>query len=230
MAHYTLHAPEAGTYTEIYLPKKAAYQGPLFHALTEGFLREVVEPYLTDAKHRAELEEFMRPAKEFYDVSIADNLPDFFWNIYEGYSLYEVDGVFRPKQTATPSGVIEERTQVIRVIFRLNLDAIMETPIESGSLQQAELLARAYLRSHHWSRELFLEEYMACAKPTLSREESTLILKSVEKWARSVGLFLFGYIVRRIAEIAKEEEIWVTFLWNLIVGRVEKAQVTTHAD
>jgi hypothetical protein len=223
MTRYNLLAPEAGSYAEIYLPKKAKYEGELYDALTDGFDCGEVIKYLKD--HRNIIREFMGPAKEFYDASIIDDPPTYFPDLYAGYSMYEVDGVFKPKKVGGP--VIEERTQVIRIMFKLDLGLILGQALAQeittrNKFADAEVVARAYLRSHHWDKSNFLRDYMSLGRKDhtdLNENELLDVLRNAEIWARSAGLFLFGYIVHRITEIANEEEIWVTFFWNLIITR-----------
>ena len=49
-------------------------------------------------------------------------------------------------------------------------------------------------------------------------------------WARYLGIFVFGYLVYRICQeiealaaqgVRAEDEIWVTFFWDLMFGRID---------
>ena len=91
---------------EIYLPKKAHYQGVLYRTLTEGFDQKQVEQHFRD--HHADIALFLIEAG-FSDLPIAIRLPE---NYFTGYSMYEVDGVY-----FSGGGIVEERTQVIRLLF-----------------------------------------------------------------------------------------------------------------
>ena len=103
---YEFFHDRPGLFLEIYLPKKAQYQPLLFRVLNEGFDLGVVRGHFRSGK-AADIRRFLRRNQELrhFTVSAVRN----FQSVFSGYSLYEVDGTFQ--------GNIQERTQVVRVIF-----------------------------------------------------------------------------------------------------------------
>jgi hypothetical protein len=128
---------------------------------------------------------------------------------------------------------VEERTQIIRLMFISDLDQVFSTLpfITDSNREAATLLARSYLRSSHWDRDRFLEDHQQFSSArTFDNEQAGAIVHLTAEWARSIAVFLFGYVVHDICEglrklnqndqIAAEEEIWVTLFWNLIINRI----------
>ena len=104
---YKTFTAEPGMLVEVYFPKKASYQGQLYAALTAGLDREVVRQYLW--QHMPRVKHLVRPnfSKPFTERAVD------YEQVFHGFSLYEVDGVFRGKDTS-----YEERTQVLRLLFK----------------------------------------------------------------------------------------------------------------
>src|ERR1700758_4749588 len=103
---YMMHGYEPGLYMEIYLPKRAIYQPLLSDVLTKGFeMEHVKDHFLCPEKRRRILNLIGRnPSWSWfhdYDAFITKLRPFFF-----GYSMYEVDGVF--KGSHAPESIIEE--------------------------------------------------------------------------------------------------------------------------
>jgi hypothetical protein len=90
MIPYHMSGYEVGMYMEIYLPKRTIYQPFLFDVLTKGFNIDHVRSHLHSSReHISKLFDF--PAFRQYTEGDLGRLPDFLF----GYSMYEVDGVFR---------------------------------------------------------------------------------------------------------------------------------------
>src|SRR5690349_1145335 len=118
---YRLMPDQAGVFAEIYLPKRSHLQGVLYDTLTAGFKIDYVKEHFR--KKRGEVAAYIENAQKYWDAAreiqpaerdylydaAIDQLPDLFY----GYSMYEVDGVFRSEDSAT--GIDEERTQVLRL-------------------------------------------------------------------------------------------------------------------
>lgn len=241
--HYSLRPLESGVFAELYLPKKAHYQGLLYETLTDGIDIQKVRSHLREK--RREIQKYLTgaapywdiagpastPPKEFLTTEFIDQFPD----LLHGYTMYEVDGVFRSPKTGE---VVEERTQIIRLMFITNLEEqFSNLPfVNDSNRDDAGLLARSYLRSPHWDRHQFLKDHrMFASAKVFDLPQATEIIRLTADWARSIAVFLFGYVVHDICEglkrlnqdqqIVAEEEIWVTFFWNLIINRIQSAPI-----
>jgi len=235
---YELMPLESGVFAELYLPKKAHYQGLLYETLTNGFdvenvrrhlrgKRKQIQAYLGGAAQYWEITGKNSPTPEqFLNESFIKRFPDLLY----GYTMYEVDGVFRSPHTGQ---VVEERTQIIRLMFISDLDQVFATLpfIDESNRNAATLLARTYLRSTHWDQDHFLEDHKQFPSASIfDDKQGAAIIHLTADWARSIAVFLFGYVVHDICEglrklnqndnIAPEEEIWVTLFWNLIINRI----------
>jgi len=239
--HYELRPLEAGVFAELYLPKKAHYQGLLYETLTEGLDVQKVRAHLRHK--RQEIQKYLTGATPYWDIAghtspspeqfLTDEFIDHFPDLLHGYTMYEVDGVFRSPHTGA---VVEERTQIIRLMFITNLDEQFSQLefINCVNREAAGLLARSYLRSPHWDRHKFLlDHHLFASAQVFDQPQASEIVRLTADWARSIAVFLFGYVVHDICEglkqlnqdqqIAGEEEIWVTFFWNLIINRIQRA-------
>ncbi len=166
---------------------------------------------------------------------------------YWGYSLYEVDGVFYSNKTRGNSdrpAITEERTQVVRIMFLPDLEALAKK-LKPDALEHKDILdiVKRYLgisghrRGQYGANvvdkslvERLKERNDPIIAGNIQNGNVEVILDSIEQWFDDVGLFLFGYVVFEIcAELKKlgdanevdyEEEIWLTSFWNLNVNRV----------
>lgn len=218
---YRFNPADHGIFVEIYLPKKAAFQGTLYQALTEGFDMDAVREHLTTRK--ADVERFFGDSAytEGYDERVRT-----LRQVFTGYSMYEVDGVdFEGKGQP----IAEERTQVIRITFLPEVQA--ETPDLPEKTRQAVI--REYIRLSA-DKQDFLEHFLA-AHPEAARDQVEALVADLRDWEAEVALFLFGYIVfnlcERIRKLGKEHEqaeLWVTSFWNLAVNAITKVSVSGH--
>ena len=203
---------ETGMYVEIYLPKKAIYQPFLFDVLTKGFDVDYVKKHFQDNK--VAIGRFVDfPAWERYSETFIND----FRPLLFGYSMYEVDGIFKGPSSTTP--VIEERTQIIRLMFKAD-PASMDENWDSTQSQFVRSKISEYLRST--DREGLVAE---------SPEGEQYIFEEVRNWRDRLGFFVFGYIVyefcRNLIELSQqgqveklEDEIWVTNFANLELDRI----------
>lgn len=215
---YRFHAGEASVLVEIYLPKKARFQGALYDALTAGFNPGKVRRHLAD--NEARIRGLMR---DYYSVEYSAELVDSMGRMMGGYSLYEVDGVFYAEEREQP--VIEERTQVIRIMF---LPPDIDVGVEGKVKKQ---VIREYLR-FTGDREDF-EAQVGDRLNLSGNAQFHSLAAALRRWECQVALFVFGYIVDSLCEkirilkdesgIEEEDEIWVTSFWNLVINRVVKA-------
>jgi len=98
---YQFRPSESGLFVELYLPKRAEYQGALYNTITDGFQKDKVESHFrnaaTDKKEgiRNLLEDYY-PTMANYTDEMIYRLMEFFRSdvpLFSGYSMYEVDGV-----------------------------------------------------------------------------------------------------------------------------------------
>jgi hypothetical protein len=235
---YELMPLESGVFAELYLPKKAHYQGLLYETLTNGFDVENVRKHLRGK--RKQIQAYLGGAAQYWEITgknsptpeqfLNENFIKRFPDLLHGFTMYEVDGVFRSPHTGQ---VVEERTQIIRLMFITDLDQMFSTLafVQDANRADATLLARTYLRSPHWDRERFLEDHKLLPSASVfNHEQASAIVHLTADWARSIAVFLFGYVVHDICEglrklnqndqIAPEEEIWATLFWNLVINRI----------
>ena len=100
---------EPAFFLELYLPKKALYQGTLFETLTKGFNVKNVKAHLktTNPQVRRQINEMLDyEALRNYTNDRIDEMKPIKW----GYSIYDVDGVFFSEDEER---ILEERTQVM---------------------------------------------------------------------------------------------------------------------
>jgi hypothetical protein len=227
---YKFNYGEPGHFVEVYLPKKAVYQGTLHDTLTKGFDLEAVREHFLERE--ADVKEFLKDNEELrgYTTEQAKRLSPSF----NGYSLYELDGVFRsPRMPAPLQNRYEERVQVVRLMFLPPDDLCSDVP---GSDKERQLAARRYIR--FWTQDW--DEYQADLDRHSRNGARQQIGSRLHDWLRDVGLFLHGYILFKLCEtiekvsqeckdgsIKPEEEIWLTSLRCLAVVRTTRLQDNT---
>jgi hypothetical protein len=204
---YVFQRGVPGIYAEIYLPKKTGFQGPLYSALTEGRNPDIIRKHFASYKNR--IKEILRKdwpqlesrLNDDFINTLADNIRD----IYIGYSMYEVDGVFFSQGSEDP---FEERTQVIRLMFEYKIR-------DEDSNELLTEIKRLLREPSSSVRESYKQ----------TSAESKNGLDKVERWIEQVGAFLFGFVLHRIelaieqAPQLKQEEIWLTSFWNLVINK-----------
>jgi hypothetical protein len=218
---YAFNPSEHGIFVEIYLPKKAEFQGTLYQALTEGFDIEKVRSHFQANRDR--INAFLQGHYS------CEGRIDAMQQVFFGYSMYEVDGVYYdPKNKRT----FEERNQVIRVMFKPDLDAVN---LSTLPVERAQTVTKLFVR-HAGKTQDFPEGHPQIYL-NASEEEKALIsnlLAHLEAWKYDVALFVLGYIVFEICERIQElgmvkgtnaeEEILVTSFWNLTVNRIVRTR------
>jgi hypothetical protein len=232
---YRAQPNEPSIFVEIYLPKKAHLQGVLYTTLTHGLRRDAVRAHfaeLADTRRVAELARLHSLSSNCWAVLdrdlTAEEIAEF-PRLFYGYSMYEVDGCSlkhvgdAPNDPDSNYDLVEERTQVIRLVFKYTsadqsertinyIKAALRDPLsESGSIEEN-------YRDQAWIRNM----------PDEARDE----LARVYQWMRYVGWMLYGFVLYRICQgivelestnletrsSVKQDEIWVTSLWNLNVN------------
>jgi hypothetical protein len=220
---YRTWAGEPGLMIEVYLPKKVAYQGGLHEALklaledaSRSEADSLVADYLLHRRSRLQRMIFdsMPPLSEERAGKIV--------KVFSGFSLYEVDGVFWTDKGE--QHVFEERTQVLRLLFRPNYIELFERIAEEDL--RAELMEdvrrfRQLLVSQNKDLLGLFERRENKDKP-LSELQRT-VLSAVKEWKENVMFFVFGYVVAKLTEIPgfNEEELWVTSFRNTVINVVK---------
>ena len=152
-----------------------------------------------------------------YDAKYIESLEPLFW----GYSMYEVDGVFCSNHEE--GKVIEERTQIIRMMFFPNLSNIVKkVGIIDHEYSKIKSIVNSYLK-HTWDESKLLAKE--------KRGDEKKIIDELDKWIKVISLFLVGYIVFEIClkikeltftnDLNPEKEIWLSSFWNLHVNKIK---------
>jgi hypothetical protein len=214
--NYEFFDDRQGLFLEIYLPKKAQYQPLLFRVLNEGFDLRKVRRHFRSGK-AGDIRRFLRRNRELRNFSPA--AISRFQSVFSGYSLYEVDGTFE--------GNVQERTQVVRVIF--------VPPVEhlaSGlKISRARQLfyARQFLRfSAHDTADYY--EFRRHSVPLAPGEGS--LVERLSQWLYYVGLFANGYLLYEIGAGIRElhrtgvirqleRELWVTSFRDFALNQMK---------
>jgi len=121
----------AGIFTEIYCPRRVAAQGTIFTALQEGYQGDNVKMYLKGCigeliQELSEHWHILDPNPEWKRVKptpekVAERI-EMYQSPFFGWSNYVVDGVFWGRDDK----MIEEATQVIRLIFQFESSFVQE--------------------------------------------------------------------------------------------------------
>lgn len=213
---YLFQPPEHGVLVELYLPKRADFQGVLYDTLTDAFDAATIRAYLADPHDR---EHVVRLLERHWPALVADldAIAARLEGGIQGYTMYEVDGVY-----AGASGVVTERTQVVRIMFLPRLDALAERihfdqdPERNRARLRAE--AKVLLRDYGADRA-FLKAREPDAAPEL-----VALCAALEDWVDELGLVLFGFVMGRVClairdrNLRPEEEIWVTSTWGFTLN------------
>lgn len=154
---------------------------------------------------------------------------------FYGWSMYEVDGVYLNETTGQ---LDDERTQVIRLIFRLE-NPLKNVAIEAGCYDVFEALVRWIMAEHNrldhvlpWSDEeqdrfLKLHGGWPDYKQKFVADHYKEIARAVKKWIDDISLFIYGFLVRRFWVMAvalerEEDEIWTVSFFNLNLNIVKR--------
>ena len=214
--NYEFFDDRPGLFLEIYLPKKAQYQPLLFRVLNDGFDLRKVRGHFRSRK-ADDIRRFLRRNRELRNFSPAAIRN--FQSVFSGYSLYEVDGTFE--------GNIQERTQVVRVIFVPPVEHLARgLKISSG---RQLFYARQFLRfSAHDTADYY--EFRSHTVPLSPGEEK--LVERLSQWLYYVGLFANGYLLYEIGAGIRElhrsgvirqleRELWVTSFRDFALNQMK---------
>ncbi|MFL6197755.1 MAG: hypothetical protein ACJ76J_01125 [Thermoanaerobaculia bacterium] len=216
---YKFNPAKHGVFVEIYLPKKAAFQGTLFESLTEGFDLNKVKAHLTE--RQPEVQALLKDSRYCGDYERrVKNMRQ----VFTGYSMYEVDGVFYGGEGCP---VDEERTQIVRIMFLPN-EIRADTSALPPELKRDVI--REYIR-FSGDNYKFGEHFLSTQEGLTPEQEAQVrnLVADLRDWEAEQVLFLFGYVMFNLCEkIQKlggtydQAEIWITSFWNLSVNVLNK--------
>ena len=196
---YDIYKGESGIFFEKYLPKKAVYQGELYRVLTEGFKKEKIIKHFSNSKNKERIYYLVKKhytiLKNFQEILDIFN-EDEYEEIFYGYSMYEVDGVFYNKDAENKSQEIaEERTQIIRLMFKPNLDTFKKLEYRkmvtiTKTFLQCPISTKDYASHYPPIKDIIEKED---DDETRNAYESLLIY--LDKWVKKVIIFTAGYII-----------------------------------
>lgn len=251
---YVFTRSERSIFTEIYFPKRAAYQGAIFDALRKGNNEKKVREYLREnAKYL--VEEFKaQPAlldPHEYETEVRRRTPvtirrarqriRMYTSVFWGWSVHPVDGVFFNKKNSDVT-MDEEATQVIRIMFRF--DSSLKIKAAAADNQCEDVLRSIFfwvigqqgrLDDHKPWSAAEQAQFIARHEPwqehkrTFVRQYFTEIATEVAKWVDDRALFVFGYLVRNFwVNVRKEKmveaEIWVTSNFDQLLNVVPRVE------
>lgn len=251
---YVYRRGQHGIFSEVYFPRRVAAQGTVFSALQEGHEEGIVKEYLT--VHAEELLEEIKEYQQMFDPHQCDEKPKkrqvppssdeareriaMYKSPFYGWSNYVADGVFWSKKEGQMEKMVEEATQVIRIMF-LFTSSFNEQAQAAGcqdvlramvfqAITRQVLIAQKTL----WDKAeqtKFIKRYEPWAKDKLSfvKQHFVPVAKEVAKWMDDCWLFMFGYLVRQFADRLlsvgyPEEEIWVSNFFNLTVNVMQEVK------
>ena len=245
---YVFTRAERPLFSEVYFPKKIVYQGTVFKALEEGLREEIVKEYLKgnvvslteelkgypDILNPRQFEEASRKQPQFVSLEDALKRIEVYQSCFRGWSMYEVDGIFLRN-----GGIDEERTQVIRLMFRF--DSSLSALAEEAGCGDALRAIHLWFMDHRFYRLVEQKPWDAAEKRRLINFRSPwpaykrkfvekhfeAAMKESVKWLDDCALFTYGYLVRNFWEIVlkrgrREDEIWVTSLFGLNLNVVKR--------
>lgn len=215
---YQTHTGEPGILVEIYFPKRMDYQGGLYNALREGLNINNVKRYISNNKQGVLPLLFESMKKdELREGRIAEIQP-----VFEGFSMYEVDGVF----VGRGGQPIEERTQVIRLLIRPKYEELLKGVPEAYQKRVREHVRRFQKLPLSLLSDEPIDSYMIETFPNKAETDNELFkyvrdaLKKKVIWLEDAYYFIFGYVVCNLTQIEnlKEEEIWVTSYRSAVIN------------
>lgn len=217
---YTANTSEAGVQTEIYLPKKSYFQGTLYDTLTKGFdHKHVVNTLISNISEIKQImDKFTIPRiSKGLDRERIKKMKQIFW----GYSMYEVDGIFFSK-SINKRRIAEERSQVIRIMFLPDINYIREKLIEKKDIEVSREEIKNII-------DTLFHDNLKVGRKSKEKKQTFLYIQSyIEDWRWDIQLFLFGYVIDEICkqtnklckDIKPENEIWISSFWNTQISRI----------
>lgn len=227
---YRFHNAEVGVMFEIMLPKKIQYQDFLFNALVNGLQNFSFSTYFEQNKASV-LQLFedysdyligMKPEVALFDTDFAA--------IFQGYSMFEVNGVFRHEKSRVFD---EELTQIVRVYFLPEYENMFKRFPDFSKIEILKFTDNFFNLHTNMYRKL-RQYYDLPEQPgsgdDAGQERQKVLYDYLQNWVDAVTLFVFGYIVHEICKnlgsyyedqrlASLEKEIWVSSHWGILINR-----------
>jgi hypothetical protein len=247
---YMFTRSERNIFTEIYFPKRAAYQGAVFDALRFGFEEKRVKRYLRKKirelrnefknlpsildPHEYTTTERRRTVPSIQEVRERINM---YKSPFMGWSVYSVDGMFFDEDTEEK---FEETTQVVRIMFRFRSSAKYQAAATEAHCHDVlrsilfwVIAQQGRLDDHKGWSDSEKAQFIARHEPWLPAKRAfveqhfTEIAREAAQWSGDRALFLFGFLVRQfwenvIKEKMFEAEIWVTSFFDQQLNVIER--------
>jgi len=236
---YLVNPQEPAIFVEFYLPKKAVFQGLLYHALTSGFRLEAVKAHFLNADPVKQQQIRSLLGKSWTAVDYTATDIEQFRRVYFGYSLYDVNGVFLktfgdsaiplPADSDADYRVVEETSQVVRMVFKYPCATEPTIALDFLMLALQRPLSEMAQFAHIHREEI-------CSAAGSEAQRVFDLLADLERWQMYVGLFVFGYLIYNICEgiltlsestnlqlgpaDLLQDEIWVTSAWSMSMNVV----------
>ncbi len=243
---YFFRSSERGIFVEIYFPKRAAYYAAIFNALRFGYDENEVKIYLRRNAPKL-VKEFqvssdllnprrytaLEPIRDLPLINEARERIDMYRSPFYGWSTHSVDGVFFDKK----GNIIEEATQLVRIIFRFK-SSLTKKAIKDNCFDVLRAIIFWIVSQHSrlyehkiWS-EAEKAQFMVRHEPwpekkrTFAEKHYVDIAIEIGKQIDDQAIFIFGYLVRKfwenvVKEKYREDEIWVTNFFDLVVNVLE---------
>lgn len=255
---YSFTRSERSIFTEIYFPKRAAYQGAVFDALRFGFDESRVKEYLRKKARflRNEFKtfpsildphEYTTPERRKTVPSIGEIEAriNMYQSPFYGWSVYSVDGMYFNPDTGKKD---EEATQVVRIMFRFPSSAKIQAAEDEAHYHDVlrsilfwVIAQQGRLDDHKgWSdaeKATFIQRHEPWpdSKCAFVEQHFTKIAKEAAQWSGDRALFLFGYLVRNfwenvIREKMFEAEIWVTSFFDQQLNVIERFETNPQSQ
>lgn len=235
--------------TEIYFPRRAAYQGAIFDALRLDHNEQHVKTYLRD-NVRSLIKEFQSypplfDPQNYTTTTPRDTLPtveegqqriEMYKSPFKGWSMYPVDGVFFGRR----GKVYEEATQVVRIMLRFrssftkqaakaHCEDVFRAILFWTISQQGRLNDHKRWSEAEQSQFIARHEPWPTHKRAFAEQYFGRIAGEVTKWIDDRALFIFGYLVRKfwarvLEEKLFEAEIWVIDLFDTTLNVIERVK------
>lgn len=226
------------------------YQRAVFETLDKGLHEENVRSYLLknvaslldelkDYRGLFDPRQYEKERRKKFQPTSAQAIEriNMYESFFRGWSMNEFDGVWLGVDGQSE----DERTQVIRIIFRLPSRYLQEAlQAECFDVLRSMLFwcitNQGNLDEHVWWGKAEQRRFIARHKPWPTKKKLAFaekyfnpVAKEVAKWRDDCALFIYGYLVKNFAESVlekrkKEQVIWVTSFFNLTINEIRRVE------
>ena len=223
---YKFQNAELGVMSEIMLPKKMQYQGFLFSSLLTGIEDFSFWRYYNQKGNKEKIDSLLENYPSLTNISKSRlmHLDVEFKDIFKGYSMYEVDGVFKFDKKSKYN-FVEERTQIIKVYYIPNYEKIQSKINGMLSKKTAKLELQTIINfadlffANSKVTSYDVENVMNRIKPLIDEENLKALGFTGNKdamneqinylndyfndWVDAVAFFTFGFIMNELTNHLK---------------------------